>query len=55
VPSATSEAIVAENTTARLDGLKSSLAVLAVLALIAQFFTRRIPTMQPRLAPRDED
>lgn len=47
VPPATADAIVDENATARLDGLRASLAVLAGIALIAQFFTRRIPTRQP--------
>jgi hypothetical protein len=40
-------AIVEENATARLDGLRSSLVVLAFIALIALFFTRKIPTEQP--------
>ncbi len=40
-------AIVAENETARIEGLQASLAVLAGIALLAQFFTRRIPTRQP--------
>jgi len=38
------EAIVDTNATARLDGLRSALSVLAVFALLALFFTRRIPT-----------
>jgi len=32
---------------ARIDGLRASLSVLAVIALIALFFSRRIPTQQP--------
>jgi MFS family permease len=51
VPTKTADAIVAENTTARLDGLRSSLSVLAVIALIALPFSRRIPTRQPASAP----
>ncbi|MGB0097869.1 MAG: MFS transporter [Solirubrobacteraceae bacterium] len=39
-------AIVSENTTARIDGLRSSLSVMAVIALIAVFFSLRIPTEQ---------
>jgi hypothetical protein len=42
---------VAENTTARLDGLRSSLSVMAIIALIALPFSRRIPTQQPASAP----
>jgi len=34
---------VAENPTARLDGLRSPLSVMAVIALIALPFSRRIP------------
>jgi MFS family permease len=47
VPPKTADAIVAENATARIDGLRSSLSVLAVIALIALPFSRRIPTRQP--------
>jgi MFS family permease len=47
VPPQTAQAIVDENATARLDGLRASLSVLAVIALIALFFSRRIPTRQP--------
>jgi MFS family permease len=51
VPAATADAIVDENATARIDALRASLSVLAVIALIALFFTRRIPTRQPASAP----
>ena len=47
VPAKTAGAIVAENTTARLDGLRASLSVMAIIALIALPFSRRIPTRQP--------
>jgi MFS family permease len=47
VPPQTADAIVDENETARLDGLRAALSVLAVIALIAVFFSRRIPTRQP--------
>jgi MFS family permease len=47
VPAATADAIVDENATARLDGLRTSLSVLAMIALVALFFARRIPTTQP--------
>jgi Na+/melibiose symporter-like transporter len=39
---------------ARLDGLRSALAILAVLALAALFLAQRIPTTQPRGAPGAE-
>jgi hypothetical protein len=41
------EAIVEENEEARLIGLRTALAVLALLALVGLFFTGRIPTRQP--------
>jgi MFS family permease len=41
------DAIVEENETARLVGLRTALAVLAILALVGLFFTGRIPTRQP--------
>ena len=47
VPATTADAVVEENEAARLEGLRTSLAVLALIALIALFFTRRIPTTQP--------
>lgn len=47
VPPATADAIVSANASARIDGLRSALAVLALLALIALLFTRGIPTVQP--------
>ena len=37
-------AIVDENAEARLDALRASLSVLAVLALVALFFSRGLPT-----------
>src|SRR6266568_3144275 len=43
----TADAIVTENASARIDGLRSSLSVLALLALIALFTSRRIPAKQP--------
>jgi hypothetical protein len=36
---------------ARIDGLRSSLAILALLAVVALFFAQRIPTRQPGSAP----
>jgi len=43
----TADAIVTENADARIDGLRSSLSVLALFALIAMFTSRRIPARQP--------
>src|SRR6266550_3882334 len=54
VPPETADAVVAENETARLDGLRAALSVLAVLALIAVFFSRRIPTRQPGASTSNE-
>jgi MFS family permease len=50
VDEATSDAIVSDNESARLDGLRAALSVLAVLALIALLFSRGIPTEQPAAA-----
>jgi MFS family permease len=41
------QAVLDENQQARLDGLRIALAVLALIALIALFFSTRIPTEQP--------
>ena len=46
VSATASAAIVDENAQARLDALRASLSVLAVLALIALFFSRGLPTTQ---------
>jgi hypothetical protein len=43
----TADAIVETNEESRIDGLRMSLAVLAVLALLALFLTGGIPTRQP--------
>lgn len=43
----TADAIVEENTQARLDGLRAAMAVLAVIALAALFLTHGLPTRQP--------
>jgi MFS family permease len=47
LPVKTTTAIVEENATARIDGLRSSLSLLAIVALIALFTSRRIPAQQP--------
>ena len=47
VPPRTADAILEENETARLVGLRTALAILAIVAVIALFFGGRIPTEQP--------
>ena len=49
-PAEAAAAIVEENSVARLDGLRTALSVLAILALVALLFTRRIPAEQPATA-----
>ena len=44
------EAIVEENETARLDGLRASISLLALFSLAAMFFSRRLPDQQPAAA-----
>ena len=39
------------NEQARLDGLRASLALLVLIAVIALFFTRPIPRQQPSAQP----
>jgi MFS family permease len=53
VSGATADAIVDENAQARLDGLRASLSVLALIAVLALALTFGIPTRQPSdsLAP----
>ncbi|MGW2560875.1 MFS transporter [Streptomyces sp. NPDC001514] len=41
------QAALEANAAARLDGLRAALAILALTALLAMFFTHRIPTAQP--------
>lgn len=47
------QAVLAENQQGRLDGLRTALAALALLALIALFFSTRIPAEQPGSAESD--
>ena len=54
VPAKTADAIVTENSNARIDGLRSSLSLLALVALLALFATRHIPTEQPVASPESE-
>jgi len=46
----TTQAVLEVNEQARVDGLRSALALLALMAVLALFFTRRIPTRQPGAA-----
>ncbi len=50
VPPTATDAIVEENETARLHGLRSAIAVLAIFALLAAIFSRRLPEEQPAAA-----
>jgi hypothetical protein len=43
----TAAAVVDENASARLRALRGALAVIASVALLALFFTGRVPTRQP--------
>jgi hypothetical protein len=54
VPPRATDAIVEENETARLDGLRAALSVLAIFALIGIFFTGRLPTRQPASLPQPD-
>lgn len=47
-PQEISNSLLVENTQARLKALDSALAVLALFAMIALFFTRKIPKNQPK-------
>jgi MFS family permease len=49
-PPETADAISEQYETARLNGLRASLSVLAIITLIALLFARRIPPTQPRTA-----
>ncbi len=53
VPDDTANAIVDENSKARLDALRAALAVLALVGLTG-WISRRIPTEQPGLIPSDQ-
>jgi hypothetical protein len=51
VSSESADAAVDAYRDARIDGLRSALAILALLALVALFCAQRIPTKQPGAAP----
>jgi len=50
VQGATAQAVVDENAAARIDGLRASLSVLALIALMALFFSHGVPERQPGAA-----
>src|SRR5215212_1795637 len=50
VPKDTANAVVDENAQARITGLRSALALLALISLLALLFTRGLPTVQPGTA-----
>ena len=50
----TTQAVVDENEQARVDGLRSALALLALVGVIALFFTKRIPNAPPGAAAVSE-
>ncbi len=52
VPAEAASAVVDENADARIAGLRSALAVLALISLLALVFTRGIPTVQPGAAAK---
>ena len=51
VPPKTADAVVKANEQARIDGLRSAVSILALLALVALLFTGGIPTVQPGAEP----
>jgi MFS family permease len=55
VPADTADAIVDENTTARLDALRSSLGVLALLSIVAAYFAHLLPRRPVGSAPEDDE
>ncbi|MBV8463930.1 MAG: MFS transporter [Acidimicrobiales bacterium] len=55
VPPTTADAVVAENTTARIRSLRLALGVLGVIAVLSLFFTGAIPDRQPGLSRDDGD
>jgi MFS family permease len=54
VPPETAQAIVDDNASARINGLRAALAVLAFFALLGLALTRRLPTVQPGARTEEE-
>ena len=55
VPAQTADAVVAENRTARIEGLDAALAILALLAVVSLFFSGRLPDEAITSEEEDED
>ncbi len=55
VPASTAKAVVDDNATSRINGLRAALAVLAFMALLGLVLTRRLPTRQPGAATPNTD
>jgi hypothetical protein len=55
VSTETAAAISEEYDAARLDGLRTALAVLALMAVVALLFSGRIPTEQPGSSTRKSE
>ncbi|HTX31813.1 MAG TPA: MFS transporter [Solirubrobacteraceae bacterium] len=53
VPNASADEIVKENSSARLAALRASLSVIAVIALVALFFSLGLPAQQPSAQARE--
>jgi MFS family permease len=51
VPEETADAVLEENSSARLTGLRAALGVLAIFALLGAVFTSGMPTRQPSAEP----
>jgi hypothetical protein len=51
VPEDDAAEILAQNEASQIDGLRAALAILAVMGVIALFFTGRIPKQQPGSEP----
>ncbi len=51
----TADAIVAENSDARLSALQAALGVVALVALLGLFFAGGIPAKQPKSAPGEAE
>jgi MFS family permease len=49
----TTQAIVAENSKARLEAIQAALGVVALVALLALFSAGGVPTTQPKSAPKE--